>query len=107
MQARWEAVGAQLKTRLNVARVDRGGAGAATARRFDVYEVPRFILYVHNLQITFVFSILINCVFPRFRLGKLYRYEIHKYDVASLVSFAQDWYKNVRAERVPVPKSPL
>lgn len=86
LQARWEAVGAQLKTRLNVARVNRGGAGAATARRFEVYDVPSFLL---------------------FRQGKMYRYQIRKYDVASFVSFAQDWYKNVKGERVPVPKSPF
>jgi len=86
LQARWEAVGAQLKTRLNVARVNRGGAGAATARRFEVFDVPMFML---------------------FRQGKMYRYQIRKYDVASFVSFAQDWYKNVKGERVPVPKSPF
>lgn len=44
LQARWEAVGAKLKTRMNVARVNRGTTGAATARRFEVYEVPSFLL---------------------------------------------------------------
>lgn len=86
LQARWEAVGAQLKSRLNVARVNKGGAGGATARRFDIYDVPTFIL---------------------FRQGKLYRYQIHKYDVASFVSFAQDWYKNVKGEKIPLPKAPF
>lgn len=86
LQARWEAVGAQLKSRLTVARMNRATTGAATARRFDVFEVPAFLL---------------------FKQGKLFRYEIPNYDVASFVSFAQDWYKNAKSERVPLPKSPF
>lgn len=86
LQARWEAVGANLKSRINIARVNRGGAGAATARRFDVFTVPTFIL---------------------FRQGKLYRYNIQKYDVTSFMDFAKSWYKNVPSEKVPLPKSPF
>ncbi|KRT85930.1 Thioredoxin, partial [Oryctes borbonicus] len=86
LQARLEAVGAKLRNRVNIARVNRGINGAATARRFDVFNVPSFIL---------------------FRQGKMYRYLIQKYDVSSFVSFAQDWYKNVSPEKVPVPKTPF
>ncbi|KAJ1527916.1 hypothetical protein ONE63_007851 [Megalurothrips usitatus] len=86
LQARWEAVGAKLKTRMNVARVNKGTTGAVTGRRFGVQEVPTFIL---------------------FRQGRMYRYQIPKYDVASFVSFATDWYKNSKAESIPVPKSPF
>ncbi|KAF5285398.1 hypothetical protein FQA39_LY16652 [Lamprigera yunnana] len=86
LQARWEAVGAQLKNKVNIARVNKGGAGAATARRFDVYDIPTFIL---------------------FRKGKMYKYQIQKHDVASFVSFAQDWYKNVSGEKIPLPKAPF
>lgn len=86
LQSRWEAVGAKLRTRLNVARVNRQTVGAVTARRFGVWEVPTFIF---------------------FRQGYMYRYNIHKYDVASFASFAADWYKNARKEIVPVPKSPF
>lgn len=52
MQARWEAVGARLKSRLNVARINRGTTGAVTARRFETFFVPAFILYVlqHSIQ---------------------------------------------------------
>lgn len=42
--ARWEAVGAKLKNRMNVAVVDRHTTGAVTARRFNVLEVPKFVL---------------------------------------------------------------
>lgn len=42
-----------------------------------------------------------------FRHGKMYRYDTGRYDINSLVSFAKEWYKNVRAEKVPVPQSPL
>ncbi|KAJ9585831.1 hypothetical protein L9F63_020533 [Diploptera punctata] len=84
LQARFEAVGAKLRTRMNVARVNKHTTGAVTARRFGVWEVPSFIL---------------------FRQGNMYRYTIHKYDVVSFVSFVTDWYKNARKEKVPVPKN--
>ncbi|KAK9692466.1 Thioredoxin [Popillia japonica] len=86
LQARLEAVGAKLKNKVNIARVNRGTNGAATARRFDVFHVPTFIL---------------------FRQGKMYRYHIQKYDIPSFVSFAQEWHKNVSPEKVPLPKTPF
>ncbi|XP_044259744.1 thioredoxin domain-containing protein isoform X2 [Tribolium madens] len=85
LQARWETVGAQLKTRMNVARVNKATDGAATAARFGVSQAPTFIL---------------------FRQGKMYKYQIQKYDIASFTSFAQEWYKNVTPLRVPSPKTP-
>ncbi|XP_043266384.1 protein disulfide-isomerase A4 [Venturia canescens] len=86
MGARWEAVGAKLKQRVNVARVNKYTTGASTARRFNVFDVPEFIL---------------------FRQGKMYRYQIPKYDVNAFVSFARDWWKNAHGEKVPVPQSPF
>ncbi|XP_075232149.1 protein disulfide-isomerase A4 [Lycorma delicatula] len=86
LQATWEAVGAKLKTRMNVAMINRQTTGRVTSRRFGIIETPTFVL---------------------FRLGKMYRYNIPKYNVASFVSFASDWYKNARAVDVPVPKSPF
>lgn len=86
LQARWEAVGAQLKSRMNVARVNRATTGARTARRFDIFEVPTFVL---------------------FKKGKMYKYHNQDFDVKSFVSFAQDWYKNMKPEPVPVPKTPF
>lgn len=44
MIARLEAVGAKLKQKINVARIDKGTTGASTARRFNVREAPTFIL---------------------------------------------------------------
>ncbi|XP_014280654.1 protein disulfide-isomerase A4 [Halyomorpha halys] len=85
LQARWEAVGAKLKTRLNVARLNKK-TSAVTARRFNVAQVPYFLF---------------------FRLGKMYHYNIPKHDVPSFVSFASDWYKNAKSEKVPIPKSPF
>lgn len=86
LQARWEAVGAHLKSRLNVARVNRMTTGAVTSRRFDILNVPSFVL---------------------FHQGKMYRYSIQKYDIDSFVDFAKSWYKNVSPEKVPLPKSPF
>ncbi|KAK0161432.1 hypothetical protein PV327_009903 [Microctonus hyperodae] len=86
MGARWEAVGAKIKQRTNVARVNKYTTGGSTARRFNVFDVPQFIL---------------------FRQGKMYRYQIPKYDINSLVSFAKEWYRNAQSEKVPVPQSPF
>lgn len=44
LQARWETVGAKLKNRVNVARINRYIGGSITARRFDVNQSPTFIL---------------------------------------------------------------
>lgn len=85
LQARWEAVGAKLKTRLNIARLNIKTSGA-TARRFRIFNVPTFLF---------------------FRLGRMYHYNIPKLDVPSFVSFATDWYKNAKAEKVPLPKAPF
>ncbi|XP_031839074.1 protein disulfide-isomerase A4 [Nomia melanderi] len=86
MSTKWETVGAKLKHRVNVARIDIYTTGASTARRFKVSETPAFIFFRH---------------------GKMYRYEIPKYDINAFVSFAKDWYKNARAEIVPVPQTPF
>lgn len=86
LTAVWEAVAGDLKTRMNVARIEKDGKGSATADRFLVKEVPSFIFL---------------------RQGKFYRYEIKKYDIKSFVTFAQDWYKNASPEKVPVPQSPF
>ncbi|XP_014254941.1 thioredoxin domain-containing protein [Cimex lectularius] len=86
LQARWEAVAGKLKTRLNVARINRKTQGRKTSRRFEIIEEPTFLF---------------------FRLGKMYYYNIPKYDVASFVAFASDWYKNAKSVRVPHPKTPF
>lgn len=86
LQARWETVGAKLKTRMNVAMVNRETTGRVTSRRFAIVDTPTFVL---------------------FRAQKMYRYNIPKYDIASFVTFATEWYRNARAEAVPVPKTPF
>ena len=45
--------------------------------------------------------------FFRFRKGKLYRYNLKNYNIDSFSAFATDWYRNVRSESIPIPKSPL
>ena len=37
----------------------------------------------------------------------MYRYEVDKYDSLSLTTFVQGWYKNMKAESVPVEPSAL
>ncbi|XP_044762058.1 thioredoxin domain-containing protein [Coccinella septempunctata] len=86
LQAIWEAVGAKIKSRTNIARVNRATTGAATARRFNIYEVPAFVF---------------------FRLGKMYRYNFGELDVDSLVTFAQNSYRHMKHESVPTPKTPF
>lgn len=85
MQARWEAVGAKLKSqRTNVAVVNAGGSGAKTARRFRVDMVPTFIL---------------------FKKGNMYSLNPRNADIDTFVSFAQEEYKSIRAVPVPQPTS--
>ncbi|XP_012541198.1 uncharacterized protein LOC105839433 [Monomorium pharaonis] len=78
--AKWETVGAKLKNKVNVAIVNKATTGISTARRFSVINVPQFIF---------------------FRNGKMYRYDIGAYDIASLVTFTKEWYKHIRPEEVP------
>ncbi|XP_022825282.1 protein disulfide-isomerase A6 homolog [Spodoptera litura] len=86
LHAVWESVGATLKGRINVARMDANLAGVNTAKRFNVNKLPSFLF---------------------FRLGKVYRFDLPKKDVKSFVIFAQDWYKNAKAEPVPLLASPF
>lgn len=44
LSAVWEAVGAALKNRINVARVNKHTVGVQTGKRFNVQKVPEFIL---------------------------------------------------------------
>jgi len=44
MMAKWETVGAKLKQKINVALVNKATSGVSTARRFNVYNTPQFIL---------------------------------------------------------------
>lgn len=86
LQALWEAVGAALRNRINVARVDKGGAGAVTGRRFGITETPAFILFRH---------------------GKMFRYELDSVTVSNFIDFATDFYRNSKATGIPPPKSPF
>lgn len=64
--------------------------------------LPLFCMISLNLAL-----LICNNFTYRFKQGKMYKYDIHKYDINSFVSFAQDWYKNVSPEKVPSPKTPL
>jgi len=86
LQARLETLACKNKDRMNFARVNKGTTGAVTGRRFEVGAVPSLVL---------------------FRLGSLYRYTLEKYDIDSMNSFVNGWYKNVPSERVPLPKTPF
>lgn len=86
LHAVWEGVGATLRGRVNVARIDANLAGLNTAKRFKVAKLPAFLF---------------------FRLGKVYKYDLPKSDIKSFVSFAQDWYKNSKGETVPLLSSPF
>ncbi|CAH0407295.1 unnamed protein product [Chilo suppressalis] len=86
LHAVWEGVGATLRGRINVARMDANLAGVNTAKRFKVTKLPTFLF---------------------FRLGKVYKYDLPKTDIKSFVSFAQDWYKNAKGDKVPLLSSPF
>jgi Thioredoxin len=86
LTATWETVGAKLKMRMNVARVNRLTKGIQTAKRFKVQNAPEFILV---------------------RQGKYYRFNLKKYDVESFVGFATSWFNRVAAEKVVAPETPF
>jgi len=86
LQAVVEAVGCELKHKLNVARVDKGSDGAVTGRRFGVTETPAFILFRH---------------------GKMYKYELDTITTQNLIDFSTDFFRNSKSENIPTPKSPF
>jgi len=86
LQATWEAVGSELKNRVNVARVNKEGEGGATGRRFGVSETPTVLLFRH---------------------GKMYKYELDSYTISNFIDFATDFFRNSKAVVVPPPKSPF
>lgn len=86
LAATWETVGAKLKMRLNVAKVNRATKGILTAKRFKVEQVPEVIFL---------------------RAGKYYRYNLKNQDIESFVGFATSWYNRVTAEKVATPASPF
>jgi thioredoxin-like negative regulator of GroEL len=86
LTATWEGVASELKGRLNVARVDKGLDGGATARRFEVSDTPTVLL---------------------FRQGKYYKYELDSYTIPDFVNFATNFYRNSKGTPVPPPKSPF
>merc|ERR1711874_238874 len=42
-----------------------------------------------------------------FRLGKMYRYTLEKFDPESMANFVEGFYKNLPAENIPPPKTPF
>ena len=44
LHAVWEGVGATLRGRINVARIDANLAGLNTAKRFKIAKLPAFLL---------------------------------------------------------------
>nr|CAG4644057.1 EOG090X0856 [Lepidurus arcticus] len=86
LMARWEALGASLKNRVNVAKVNVQGPGVSTANRLGVVDVPSFVFI---------------------RQGKMYRFDLPKHDLSMFVDFANGWYRNVPSKSVPVPPSPF
>ncbi|KAL5243061.1 hypothetical protein ACI65C_010471 [Semiaphis heraclei] len=84
LQARWETVGAKLKNRVNVARVNRYIGGSITARRFAISQSPTFILL---------------------RRGVMYTYTSTDHTIQSFLKFVEEDYKFTVKGQVPQPKS--
>ncbi|XP_055908145.1 thioredoxin domain-containing protein [Eupeodes corollae] len=87
LYAVWEAVGAALKRRMNVARINRLEYGISTARRFNVRESPEFLFI---------------------RQGKYFRYRLKEYTPSSFIDFAQNIHlQKTKPEAVPPLSSPI
>jgi len=83
---RLQTVAGHLKGRMNVAKVDRSGDGAKTARRFNVKVTPSFILL---------------------KPGRIYRYNLNNYDTKTLIKFTESLYKHSSTDNIPPEKSPF
>ncbi|KAA0193414.1 hypothetical protein HAZT_HAZT000218 [Hyalella azteca] len=81
-----EAAAANLRGRKNVAVVLREAEAAVTTRRFEVTDFPGVIL---------------------FRLGRMYRFPLVPITASALTAFAEEGFRNARAEEIPMPKSPF
>jgi len=88
LTAALETVACQQRGRASVASVNKETYGEKTGRRFELGlgDQPDIIL---------------------FRLGKMYRYTIDKFDPDSILSFMNGFYKNYPAESIPLPKTPF
>ena len=62
---------------------------------------------MHQGSLSIVCNGVHGAIVFSFRLGKMYWYNLEKYDVDSLNSFVGGFYKNLPGEPVPVPKTPL
>ncbi|KAK3764456.1 hypothetical protein RRG08_020364 [Elysia crispata] len=78
-----DTVGVRFKGKVNVAEVNMAES-PGLVQRFQIKQCPHFIY---------------------FRQGKMYRYDLPTLDTASLRSFLEGFYKNAKAENVPIPKS--
>lgn len=77
----WEGVGATLKRRLNVARVNRLQGGVLTAKRFNIDESPVFLFI---------------------RQGKVYRFKGKDLTVKGFVNFIDNLHTSkIKPEAVP------
>ncbi|KAF2366866.1 Thioredoxin domain [Trinorchestia longiramus] len=81
-----ETAAANLRGRKNVALVLREADAAVTTRRFEVTDFPTAIL---------------------FRLGRMYRFPLVPITTAALTGFAEEGFRNARAEEIPKPKTPF
>lgn len=88
MAAALETVGCKHRGRINVAKVNKETHGEKTGRRFQL-------------------GLDSNPVILFFRLGRMYRYTLEKYDPQSMSNFVTGFYKNLPAEAIPLPKTPF
>merc|ERR1719427_2117454 len=88
LTATMETLACKYRGRMNVARVNKETYGEKTGRRFELglEDKPDIIF---------------------FRQGKMYRYEVEKYDPESITSFITGFYQNYPEQSIPLPKSPF
>ncbi|CAL1542576.1 unnamed protein product [Lymnaea stagnalis] len=78
-----ESLGVRVRNKINVAKVDVT-VSPLLVERFQITNCPEVIF---------------------FKQGRMYRYDFPTLEVPSLKSFVDGFYKNVKAEGVPIPKS--
>jgi len=88
LTAAMETVGCMQRGKNNVARVNKETYGEKTGRRFQLGLEDKLDIIL-------------------FRQGKMYHYNVEKYDPESLTAFVTTSFSEHIAEDIPPPKSPL
>ena len=93
---------------INFSLRERGNMSLKDSKPYAVFLLVNICVYTQAwdelLYLTYIFLYLL---FFSFRLGKMYIYEQNYRDLGALQSFAETWYRNMKARQIPLDPTPL